>query len=355
MIDEIQFYEPSDDFGFLSNFALAPITIAGIKWPSSEHFYQAQKFNDLQLQRVIRRAPTPDEAFSLSREYAQFVRPDWMALRDSVMRDVVLEKFSQNPAYAYQLVATGERVLTEHSHKDAYWGDGGDGCGRNELGKILMDVRSKLALQAPYNLVSYVDSAKLPTEFGTFQMNGFIEKATGKEHLALVYGKIDPSEPVLIRLHSECLTGDALFSARCDCGFQLAKAMQNIVAKGSGVILYLRQEGRGIGLLNKIRAYHLQDDGADTVEANERLGFAADMRDYKFCKGMLGHLNIHSVNLMTNNPRKVNALLKAGINIAERVPLQEGNNPHNSGYLKTKANKLGHMFASDFINETNET
>jgi len=254
MMDEIQFYEAYDDFGFLSNFALAAIEIDGVKWPSSEHFYQAQKFNDPQIQDLIRLASTPDEAFRLSREYAQFVKSDWMAVRDSVMRNVVAAKFTQNPSYAYQLVATAEQVLTEHSHKDAYWGDGGDGSGRNELGKILMDVRSKLAQQEPYNLVTYVDSAKLPTQFGTFQMNGFIEKATGKEHLALVYGKLDTSEPVLIRLHSECLTGDALFSARCDCGFQLAKAMQNIVNKGSGVILYLRQEGRGIGLLNKIRA-----------------------------------------------------------------------------------------------------
>jgi GTP cyclohydrolase II len=350
MSNEIQFYEPNDDFGFLSNLALATIKVAGVEWPSSEHYYQAQKFNDPQLQRLIRQAPTPDEAFRLSREYAQSVKSDWLQLREAVMRYAVAEKFSQNPYYAYQLVATGEQVLTEHSHKDSFWGDGGDGNGRNELGQILMAVRSDLSKQEPYNLITYVDSAKLPTQFGLFQMNGFTENATGKEHLALVYGKLDPTEPVLIRLHSECLTGDALFSARCDCGFQLAKAMENIVEKGSGVILYLRQEGRGIGLLNKIRAYHLQDDGADTVEANERLGFAADMRDYTFCKGMLGHLNIHSVNLMTNNPRKVNALIKAGINIAERVPLQEGNNPHNAGYLKTKANKLGHMFAADFIN-----
>jgi GTP cyclohydrolase II len=349
MIDEIQFYEPNDDFGFLSNFALATIKVDGVKWASSEHYYQAQKFSDLQLQDLIRQAPTPDKAFSLSREYAQYVKSDWMAVRDSVMRDVVLKKFSQNPFYAYQLVATGEQVLIEHSHKDTYWGDGGDGCGRNELGKILMDVRTNLAMQTPYDLVSFVDSAKLPTKFGLFQMSGFIEKATGKEHLALVYGKIEPSEPILIRLHSECLTGDALFSDRCDCGFQLEKAMQNIVARGSGVILYLRQEGRGIGLLNKIRAYHLQDDGADTVEANERLGFAADMRDYTFCQGILGNLNINTVILMTNNPRKVNALMKAGINIAERVPLQEGHNLYNDGYLKTKARKLGHMFESGFI------
>ncbi|OAN11728.1 GTP cyclohydrolase [Photobacterium jeanii] len=180
-------------------------------------------------------------------------------------------------------------------------------------------------------------------------MYGFTETATGKEHLALVYGELDPETPPLIRLHSECLTGDALFSARCDCGFQLSRAMQNIVDAGSGVLFYLRQEGRGIGLINKIRAYHLQDDGADTVEANERLGFAADMRDYNFCRGMLSFLNIKSVRLMTNNPRKVNALEKAGIKITERVALQEGNNPHNENYLKTKANKLGHMFDKSFV------
>lgn len=163
MIGEIQFYEANDDFGFLSNFALAAVKIAGVEWPSSEHFYQAQKFNDPQLQRLIRQASTPDEAFSLSREYAQWVKSDWLQQREHVMRYVVAEKFSQNAYFAYQLVATGEQVLTEHSHKDSFWGDGGDGSGRNELGLILMDVRSKLAVQEPYNLVTYLESAKLPT------------------------------------------------------------------------------------------------------------------------------------------------------------------------------------------------
>lgn len=349
MVNEIQFYEPNDNFGFLSNFALSPVTIDGITWSSSEHYYQAQKFTSHQLQTLIRTAASPADAFQLSREHAKHVKVDWLQQRDKVMHFVVTEKFRQNPHFAHLLVATGERVIKEHSHSDAYWGDGGNGSGRNELGKILMLVRRQFAQQAPYNLVRFVDSAQLPTKWGTFQMHGFIETATGKEHLALVYGKIDPKSAVLIRMHSECLTGDALFSARCDCGFQLSKAMQNIVAAGSGVIFYLRQEGRGIGLLNKIKAYHLQDDGADTVEANERLGFAADMRDYAFCRGMLSYLNISSVKLMTNNPRKVKALTQAGINIAQRVPLQEGNNPHNAGYLKTKASKLGHLFAADFI------
>ncbi|ANP68111.1 GTP cyclohydrolase [Vibrio alginolyticus] len=215
-----------------------------------------------------------------------------------------------------------------------------------------MNVRAELRHVEPYNLVKFIDKAKLPTQWGTFMMYGFIEAATNKEHLALVYGEPTKSAAPLIRLHSECLTGDALFSTRCDCGFQLNRALQNIVKEGCGVLLYLRQEGRGIGLINKIRAYHLQDDGADTVEANERLGFAADMRDYAFCKGMLEHLGIDAVRLMTNNPRKLAALKAVDINVIERVPLQEGNNPSNQHYLQTKASKLGHMFDPKFVNHT---
>lgn len=173
-------------------------------------------------------------------------------------------------------------------------------------------------------------------------MHGFEETESGKEHVALSLGQIDSGEPVLARVHSECLTGDALFSLRCDCGFQLEAALSAVAKEGRGVVLYLRQEGRGIGLLNKIRAYHLQDQGADTVEANERLGFGADMRNYFMCQPMFEHLGIQSVRLMTNNPRKVKALTDAGVTVAERVPLQVGRNPHNDGYLNTKATKLGH-------------
>ncbi|MGF1682206.1 GTP cyclohydrolase II [Photobacterium minamisatsumaniensis] len=349
MVDEIQFYEPDEVHGFLSNFSPSPILLSNEVWPTSEHYYQAQKFEEPSIQKEILLAETPDEAFSLSRKYADKVKQDWMDVRHAVMRYIVFEKFRQNSQLTHLLVSTGDNLLTEHSHKDNYWGDGGDGKGQNELGKILMEVRDYFSEIEPYNLVHFVDSAKLPTQWGTFQMYGFVEQATGKEHLALVYGQLDENKPPLIRLHSECLTGDALFSARCDCGFQLSRAMENIVSAGSGVLFYLRQEGRGIGLINKIRAYHLQDNGADTVEANEALGFDADMRNYDFCRGMLSFLNIKSVDLMTNNPRKVKALENAGININKRVALQEGNNPHNSGYLKTKASKLGHMFDDAFI------
>jgi GTP cyclohydrolase II len=195
--------------------------------------------------------------------------------------------------------------------------------------------------------VSLIASSKLPTPWGTFTLVGFKEIASGKDHAALVMGDLTTPEPVLGRIHSECLTGDALFSLRCDCGFQLQAAMQRIAEEKRGVLLYVRQEGRGIGLLNKIHAYHLQDQGADTVDANVALGFAADLRDYTICADMLKLLGVSSLRLMTNNPRKLSAMEKMGIHIAERVPLQEGKNPFNEFYLQTKAGKLGHMLKSE--------
>jgi GTP cyclohydrolase II len=194
--------------------------------------------------------------------------------------------------------------------------------------------------------VVFVAASQLPTPFGVFTMHGFLDEASGKEHVALTLGDVASGEPVLGRLHSECLTGDALFSLRCDCGFQLEGALRAIAEAGCGVLLYLRQEGRGIGLLNKIRAYELQDAGADTVEANERLGFGADQRDYAMCQPMLEHLGISAIKLMTNNPRKVKALESYGLKVAERVPLQTGMNKHNRKYLATKAGKLGHMLGN---------
>ena len=157
-------------------------------------------------------------------------------------------------------------------------------------------------------------------------------------------GDVRGEEPVLARIHSECLTGYALFSLRCDCGAQLQAAMHKIAQAGRGAIFYLRQEGRGIGLLNKIRAYKLQDCGADTVEANEALGFGADMRDYSILKPMIEHLQIERIRLMTNNPRKVQALKDIGIPVLERIAHQTGRNPHNLRYLETKKGKLGHLF-----------
>lgn len=189
----------------------------------------------------------------------------------------------------------------------------------------------------------FVASAALPTRWGQFTIHGFEESATGKEHVALACGDLSGAAPVLCRVHSECLTGDCLFSLRCDCGPQLQQAMEAIAAEGRGLILYLRQEGRGIGLLNKIKAYALQDSGADTVEANEQLGFEADSRDYSVCKPMLEHFQLSHLRLMTNNPRKVDALKGLGFEVAEMVAIRAESNPHNESYLAVKIDKLGHV------------
>lgn len=184
--------------------------------------------------------------------------------------------------------------------------------------------------------------ASLPTRFGEFRILAFRDTLTGEEHAALVMGSWDPEEPVLVRMHSECLTGDALHSLRCDCGFQRDLALERIAQEGKGVLVYLRQEGRGIGLANKIRAYHLQDQGLDTVEANLALGFPPDLRDYGVGAQILYDLGVRKMRLLTNNPRKVKALSGFGIEIVERIPLRAGDNPHNERYILAKKEKLGH-------------
>ncbi len=184
-------------------------------------------------------------------------------------------------------------------------------------------------------------TSKLPTPFAEFQLRVYLEEG-GKEHLALTLGNL-AGDPPVVRLHSECLTGDALFSLRCDCGFQLEHALQRIATEGRGALIYLRQEGRGIGLANKIRAYALQDQGHDTVEANTQLGFAADLRDYRAALQILKELGLGRIRLLTNNPKKIEALEAGGVSITERIPIQCGRNPHNDAYLATKAGKLGHL------------
>jgi 3,4-dihydroxy 2-butanone 4-phosphate synthase/GTP cyclohydrolase II len=193
-------------------------------------------------------------------------------------------------------------------------------------------------------LVQRVAEAKLPTKFGEFTIMAYRSKVDPDEHVALVYGDVVSGEPVLVRVHSECLTGDVFASLRCDCGQQLAMAMQAIVAEGKGVILYMRQEGRGIGLHNKLRAYALQDQGMDTVEANELLGFAADLRDYGIGAQILADIGLQSIRLLTNNPRKVVGLEGHGLKVVETVPIVAPPNTYNASYLKTKGAKLGHHF-----------
>ena len=191
--------------------------------------------------------------------------------------------------------------------------------------------------------IEHVASAKLPTHLAEFTIHGYLDEVSGGEHVAVSLGDLTSDEPVLVRLHSECLTGDALHSLRCDCGFQRDAAMEAIAAEGRGVLVYLRQEGRGIGLINKLKAYELQDGGADTVEANERLGFGADLRDYGVGAQMLVDLGVKRLRLLTNNPRKVAALKGFGLEVVQRVPLHVGENAYNRDYLRTKVEKLGHL------------
>ena len=196
-------------------------------------------------------------------------------------------------------------------------------------------------------LVKKEVDVNLPTRYGDFVLHLYSNNVDGKEHMALVLGDITTDEPVLVRVHSECFTGDTLGSLRCDCQNQLHAAMRQVAEEGRGVVLYMRQEGRGIGLTNKLKAYVLQDSGKDTVEANEALGFQADLRDYGLGAQILSDLGITEMRLMTNNPKKVVGLKAYGLNIVERVPIITKPNVHNERYLETKQKKMGHILEQD--------
>lgn len=198
----------------------------------------------------------------------------------------------------------------------------------------------------PSITVERVATANLPTRHGDFKIAGYRSLTSNEEFVVLYKGDMTPDAPTLVRIHSQCLTGDVFHSIKCDCGPQLERAIELIEAEGRGAIVYQQQEGRGIGILNKIRAYALQDEGADTVEANERLGFAIDLRDYRQCAEILFDLGLCQVRVISNNPDKLQALTDAGMEIVERIPIETRIEPPAAHYIKVKKEKLGHLLSS---------
>ena len=193
------------------------------------------------------------------------------------------------------------------------------------------------------NKLKFIETSKLPTDIGEFTVHAFTDEKESKDHLAICMGDLLTSEPVLSRIHSQCITGESFFSMRCDCRYQLTESLKQIADIGRGVVFYLQQEGRGIGLSNKIKAYSLQDKGLDTVEANHHLGFKEDERNYENVAGMINFLAIKKLDLMTNNPKKIEALKSMGVEVSQRVPLFTRSNQYNEKYISTKIKKLGHL------------
>ena len=344
--------DDADAYYELHNSYPRTIRINHMYWLSVEHYYQAQKFQQSADQQLIYRAKTPEAARELGRTSTAERVPSWETHKAEVMQDALYEKFKQNEDLKQLLIETGTALIHYVSTTEQYWGITSEGVGQNALGTLLMAVRTKLqtfeqmrvqaSQQTPW--MSIQKDVLVPTVYGDLRFNVYMDNK-GKEHIAILFGTIHPGRPVLTRIHSECLTGDLFKSLKCDCGEQLEsalQAMQQAAEQGSGgVLLYMRDEGRGIGLGNKLRAYKFQEQGLDTREANEVLDLPVDARSYHLPARILQELGITQVQLMTNNPDKIRGLTMEGIQVV-RETIQSPENPHNVDYIATKNNSMGH-------------